>query len=154
MGRESSVGRFRLGRGRRETPLRVEREDGGRFEDDPIYAEIRATLARFAERLSRSRRGTFRNPFLTPAAELVGARSIGLTHPLGGCRMGRDASQGVVDEFGHVFDAAKTGGEAFYEGLYVADAAIIPTALGVNPSLTITALALRLSDRMIAELPS
>jgi cholesterol oxidase len=153
-GREASVGRFRLGRGPRETPLRVERKGGGSFEDDPIYAEIRATLARFAEQLTGDRGGTFRNPFLTPAAELAGARSIGLTHPLGGCRMGRDASQGVVDEFGHVFDASKTGGEPFYEGLHVADAAVIPTALGVNPSLTIAALALRLSDRMIADLPS
>lgn len=149
MGREASVGRFRLGRGRRETPLRLERKDGRSFEQDPIYAEIRTSLARFAAQLTGGRSGQFRNPFLTPAAELVGARSIGLTHPLGGCRMGRDASEGVVDEFGHVFDASKTGDDRFYQGLYVADAAMIPTALGVNPSLTIAALALRLCDRII-----
>ena len=154
MGREASVGRFRLGRGRRDTPLRLEREGDGSFEDDPIYEEIRASLARFAGLLTGGRGGTFRNPFLTPAAELIGARSITLTHPLGGCRMGRDPSDGVTDEFGRVFDTSKTGDESFYEGLYVADAAVIPTALGVNPSLTIAALALRLSDRLIASLPA
>jgi hypothetical protein len=41
----------------------------------------------------------------------------------------------------------------FYEGLYIADASIIPTALGVNPSLTISALSLRIADQIIQELP-
>ena len=40
----------------------------------------------------------------------------------------------------------------FYEGLYIADASIMPTALGVNPSLTISALSLRIADKIISEL--
>jgi len=55
----------------------------------------------------------------------------------------------VVDEYGRVFDARTGGGRGVHRGLYLADAAIIPTALGVNPSLTISALALRIADRMI-----
>ncbi|HET9954237.1 MAG TPA: GMC family oxidoreductase [Polyangiaceae bacterium] len=53
-------------------------------------------------------------------------------HILGGCPIGRDAREGVIDEYCRVFG---------YEGLYVVDGSVIPANLGVNPSLTITALA-------------
>ena len=62
-------------------------------------------------------------------------------HPLGGCGMGSTASDGVVDHKGEVFG---------YKNLYVADGAIVPTALGVNPSRTIGALAERIA-KLIAE---
>jgi hypothetical protein len=51
MGGEASVGQFTLG-GRRDTTLRVRRTDGLAFHEDPVYAEIRATLDRFARELS------------------------------------------------------------------------------------------------------
>jgi cholesterol oxidase len=57
--------------------------------------------------------------------------------------MGDDASNGVVDSLGRVFRGKN--GNATYEGLYVADGSIIPTSLGVNPSLTITTLAFRIA---------
>jgi len=61
---------------------------------------------------------------------------------------------GVVDEYGRVYDVTKHGSQQpFYDGLYVADASVIPSALGVNPSLTISALALRIADKLIANLP-
>jgi len=151
MGREASLGQFRLGHGR-ETPLRLSRTDGAPFHKDPIYAEIDASLARFAKQLTDEER-SFRNPFLSPLAELTRSRSITLTHPLGGCPMGTTAADGAVDEFGRVFDTSKSGDRPFHGGLYVADAARIPIALGVNPSLTISALALRTADKIIDELP-
>ena len=61
-------------------------------------------------------------------------------HPLGGCNMGSSAATGVVNHRGEVFG---------YPNLFVADAAIIPTALGVNPSRTIGALAERIAALMI-----
>lgn len=65
-------------------------------------------------------------------------------HPLGGCPMGENVDKGVVDPFGKVFN--KKGG--YYEGLYVADGSIIPTALGVNPSLTIATLAHMIAEKI------
>lgn len=53
-------------------------------------------------------------------------------HMLGGCLMGKDARQGVVDENFQIHN---------YPGLYVVDGSIVPANPGVNPSLTITALA-------------
>lgn len=154
MGRDASVGQFRLGGGGGESPLRVRRTDGREFHQDPIYDAIKKSLDRLAGALSpEGKKGTFENPLLNPASNALKANSIALSHPLGGCIMGADASRGVVDEYGHVFDKTKAGTRPFYEGLYVADAAIVPTALGVNPSLTISTLALRIADKIIEELP-
>jgi cholesterol oxidase len=53
-------------------------------------------------------------------------------HLMGGCPIGRTEEEGVV----------QMNGEAFrYPGLYVLDGSIVPGNPGVNPSLTITALA-------------
>ncbi|THB75887.1 MAG: GMC family oxidoreductase [Desulfobacteraceae bacterium] len=52
-------------------------------------------------------------------------------HILGGCCMGDSPDTGVVDRNGEVFN---------YPGLYVADGSVVSANLGVNPSLTITAL--------------
>jgi cholesterol oxidase len=60
-------------------------------------------------------------------------------HPLGGCNMGVSRDDGVVDHRGELFG---------YPGLFVLDGAIVPEAVGVNPSRTIAALA----ERAMAEL--
>jgi hypothetical protein len=52
-------------------------------------------------------------------------------HPQGSCRMGADGKSAVVDCRGRVRG---------YQGLYVADASLCPTATGVNPMLTTMAL--------------
>jgi cholesterol oxidase len=61
-------------------------------------------------------------------------------HILGGAVIGRDEQSGVVDRDGQVFG---------YENLLVADGAAIPANPGVNPSLTITALA----ERTLSKVP-
>ena len=55
-------------------------------------------------------------------------------HILGGCTMGDRSEEAVVDSRHEVFG---------HPGLYVCDGSVIPANLGVNPSLTITALAER-----------
>jgi cholesterol oxidase len=55
-------------------------------------------------------------------------------HVLGGCCMGRDAAEGVIDKDNRVFG---------YENMYVCDGSMISANPGVNPSLTIVALAER-----------
>jgi cholesterol oxidase len=62
-------------------------------------------------------------------------------HPLGGCILGDDAAGAVVNERSQVFSGAS--GDAVYPDLYVMDGAIIPSPVGVNPLLTISALSER-----------
>ncbi len=59
-------------------------------------------------------------------------------HILGGAAWGPHADRGVVDEMGQVHG---------YPGLFVVDGSVVPANPGVNPSLTITALAEYLLER-------
>jgi len=69
-------------------------------------------------------------------------RDLITPHPLGGCNMGATAANGVVDHQGEVFG---------YRNLFVLDGAIVPAAIGVNPSRTIAALAERAASRLVQE---
>jgi cholesterol oxidase len=60
-------------------------------------------------------------------------------HLLGGCSIGRDDREGVLDLDCQVFN---------YPGLYVVDGSIVPANPGINPSLTITAMAEYAMKRM------
>ena len=68
--------------------------------------------------------------------------------PLGGCPIGEDYQHGAVDEYGRVF----AGDGTVHDGLFVADGALVPSALGVNPFLTISALAERIVERKIQQM--
>ena len=75
-------------------------------------------------------------------------RTLVTVHPLGRCAMGESHSTAVVNDLGQVYD--EQGG--IHEGLYVADASIVPTAIGVNPFLTISALTERIAEQLITKL--
>ncbi|MGA7046778.1 MAG: GMC family oxidoreductase [Candidatus Sulfotelmatobacter sp.] len=58
----------------------------------------------------------------------------GTAHCIGGCVIADSASRGVVDSRHRIFN---------YKNMYICDGSVVATNLGVNPSLTITALAER-----------
>ncbi|KAI5927651.1 long chain fatty alcohol oxidase [Camillea tinctor] len=64
-------------------------------------------------------------------------------HQMGSCRMGRSASAGAVDARGAVWEA---------DGLYVADSSVFPSASGVNPMITIMAIADTIANGLVEEL--
>jgi choline dehydrogenase-like flavoprotein len=64
-------------------------------------------------------------------------------HPLGTARMGHDPASSVVGADHQVHGAP---------GLYVVDGSVVPTALGVNPQVTIMSLASRAADLLAARL--
>lgn len=61
-------------------------------------------------------------------------------HILGGCCMGDSSENGVVGKNGEIFG---------YPNLFIADGSVVPVNLGVNPSLTITAL----SEYIMSQMP-
>ena len=83
------------------------------------------------ERLAAATGG---RPMVPPTWSLL--KNLVTPHPLGGCNMGTTSANGVVNHLGEVFG---------YPGLYVADGAIVPEAVGLNPSRTIAALAERIA---------
>ena len=72
---------------------------------------------------------------VTPAALAVTG-----WHPMGTCRMSRSPETGVVGPHGEVFGAP---------GLYIADASVLPSCVGVNPQVTIMAFATRTAEHLL-----
>jgi cholesterol oxidase len=81
----------------------------------------------FAQWLARRTGGIAQSSFMEAAANIPST-----AHVLGGAVIGADPSHGVVDARQRVFG---------YENLLVCDGAAVPANVGVNPSLTITAMA-------------
>jgi len=94
---------------------------------------VRAAADAAIERIAK-RRGLGRFMKLTQTEGAYAA------HPLGGCRMADSPDLGVTDDGGAVYG---------YEGLYCIDSSVISTSLGVNPSLTIAAIAERAAERLV-----
>jgi len=107
--------------------------------DDPTQAPkaYMAEATDLAERFAQKVGGVTAS-MLTET--LLGVPST--AHILGGACMGRHADEGVIDKEHKVFG---------YEGLYVVDGSAVSANPGVNPSLTITALAERALSRVPAK---
>jgi cholesterol oxidase len=105
--------------------------------EEPVYKRLDEALAA----LVRAVGGSYvKNPL---AGTMMG-RQPATAHPLGGCGMGRDRGEGVIDHKCRVFDASPGAASTdVHRGLYVMDGSIMPRSLGVNPLLTVTALAER-----------
>jgi cholesterol oxidase len=79
---------------------------------------------------------------ITPITWTAG-QDLVTPHPLGGCNMGVSPQTGVVDHTGEVFG---------HRDLFVADGAIVPKAIGLNPSKTIAALAEHIASKIAARM--
>ena len=83
--------------------------------------------------------------FMGEMLEAAGGRDLwtndDTSHIMGTCRMGEDPTTSVVNGDGRSWDVPN---------LWVCDGSLFPTTGGVNPSLTIQALALRIADRIEA----
>jgi len=125
MGTDAADGRMKLSEGNLEIDWNSRRSRA-------MFSEMEKTL----KELSRAIGGDYMPSVLWgwPWRKLLTA------HPLGGCVMSDDESAGVVNEFGEVWN---------YPNLYVSDGSIIPTALSVNPSATISALSERIADHIV-----
>jgi cholesterol oxidase len=118
---------------------RLSLKDGALHLDWDIEKSARAieAVVRTHEQFARATGGM---P-LVPLTWTLGKDLI-TPHPLGGANMGTTPVNGVVDHKGEVFG---------YRNLYVADGAIVPEAIGLNPSKTIGALAERIAALIAAE---
>ncbi len=113
-------------------------------------AGLQRSLTEGGQRLADAARHLGGRPVRNPGHRgWLGNRPVSV-HPLGGCVMGGDAGDGVVDHRGRVF--AGSAGRHTHGGLYVTDGSVIPRSLGANPSLTIAALAERTARLMLVEM--
>jgi choline dehydrogenase-like flavoprotein len=109
------------------TPPRWHQADGG---------DEAARFARFEEALGSFDFGANRGAVFS-------------AHQMGSVRMGSDVRSHPCDPWGRV----RAGGRGDYviRGLYVGDGSVFPTGIGVNPMITIMALARRVSRVILAE---
>ncbi len=99
-----------------------------------------------AEFLGSARRNGSRPAARTRPRALLWAQPTGPSagqHQAGSCRMGSDPRTSVTDTWGRVWG---------HEGVTIADGSVHVTNGGVNPVLTILALAWRTSEHLAAEL--
>jgi choline dehydrogenase-like flavoprotein len=87
-------------------------------------------------------------------ADLFDKKTLVVTHPLGGCRIGPTMAEGTVDEFGRLYDGSKKGSDphAVHPGFFVVDGSVMPGALAANPTLTIAAQALKTVEQAVGPL--
>lgn len=130
MGRDLPNGRMRLRSGRLDIDWK-HRKSGAHF------GRVREASRGMSDALGAR---FVHDPLRSLGRIITDLNRLITVHPLGGCPMGRNKDEGVVDSYGEVFG---------YPGLYVADGAVMPGPVGANPSLTIAALADRFADRMI-----
>ena len=113
--------------------------------EEPVYQRLGEALSQISGYVG----GSY---VQNPLAGTVMGKQPATAHPLGGCGMGAERIDGVVNHKCQVFDASSgQGSSAIHRGLYVIDGSIIPRSLGVNPLMTITALAERAMLHMRAD---
>ncbi|HYM10075.1 MAG TPA: GMC oxidoreductase [Bryobacterales bacterium] len=145
MGRDRARGRFQLQNGKLNLDF-----EGGPLTNDPVFQKIDELGAAMASAML----GTYvRFPFWGRSGflsnDFTQDRKVITVHPLGGCPMGETSNDGAVNKQGQLFNPAG-GPAAVYPGLFVADAAVVPGPLAVNPTLTIVGFARKIAAQIPA----
>lgn len=122
-----------------ETAHRILRRADGRLECRRSGNKSSVFLTRTLRRL-RELADAFDAKLLTPPHWFLDRWAV-TVHPLGGAAMADSRRDGVTNGFGEVFG---------HPGLYVADGSLLPNPTGRPPSMTITALAERVAEHMLA----
>jgi cholesterol oxidase len=120
-------------------------EPDGRIRISWDQAGQQQIFTRMNEELRRHARALRGNFISNPTWNFFKLRHLITAHPLGGCPMGDDYLEGAVDPYGRVY----AGDGSVHAGLYVTDGSVVPSALGVNPFMTISALTERFVARKI-----
>jgi choline dehydrogenase-like flavoprotein len=110
---------------------------------DADLAKFRAGLARLEELFCAAGAREVYLPLprgVTPARARARDLKLLAFHPLGTARADADPARGVLDHDLRVHGV---------EGLHVADGSVMPSSLGVNPQITIMALATRLAYHLL-----
>lgn len=119
----------------------------------PVFAQIEDAL----RRLTQAMGGEYVPlPTWEGLQPIFRPKTLIITHPLGGCRIGPSMAEGVVNDFGQVYDGSKRASDvrAVHPGLFIVDGSTIPGALAANPTLTIAAQALRAVEQAVGPLPN
>ncbi len=124
MGRDRSTGRLFLNDSG-QVELEWKMKKGSKYHFNHVRREMK--------KLAKEMGGRFQDNPLTYFNKVLAV------HPLGGCVMAESADNGVVNVKGEAFG---------HPGLFVVDGSIIPSSTGVNPSLTIAAVAEMISDNL------
>lgn len=145
---DRSTGRVGLARdGSLRLTYRLDRDEAGTL----AYGIARAAEIFFAAGAREVYPQVSGNPVIRPGevadfeASPIRPRDLRLEafHPMGTAAMGGDAAKAVTTPDGEVRDA---------QSLYVADASLFPTSLGVNPMMTVIACASRIAARLARRL--
>ncbi len=113
----------------------------------PLFTKMRNSMQRISNEIGENGSSSFSTPLWDPND--VNSSSTIVLHNLGGCSMGKDRDHGVVDNFGRVFKGNGNTLNDLYPDFYIVDGGIVPSSLGVNSSLTISALAFRIAENMV-----
>ena len=113
----------------------------------PLFNKMRNSMKRISKHVGEKGGSSFTTPLWDPND--VNNNATIVLHNLGGCSMGKDRNNGVVDNSGKVYKGNGATLTETYPEFYIVDGGIVPTALGVNSSLTISALAFRIAENLV-----
>ncbi len=126
IGRDNANGKIRLGKGGLDIDWNYAAEN----------EELVNKMTRAMEDVNDYYGGT-----VAPLASWNLFKRILTVHPLGGCHLSESPDRGVVSLDGEVHG---------YPGLFVADGSVIPSSIGFHPVMTISAVAERIAEAVVA----